>query len=98
MQRKIKSHNHHLPWLSHDIKSKMKEQKKLYDKAKRTHLPEDWNVYQVMRNTANVLLDTTHKDYCTNLFKESFTVTIRSSSGHILKGYRKTTLVYHHLL
>ena len=28
-QRKIKSHNRYLPWLSHDIKSKMKEQKKL---------------------------------------------------------------------
>ena len=24
-QRKIKSHNHYLPWLSYDIKSKMKE-------------------------------------------------------------------------
>ncbi len=26
----------YLPWLSQDIKSKMKERKKLYDKAKRT--------------------------------------------------------------
>ena len=72
-QRKIKSHNRYLPWLSYDIKSKMKERKKLYDKAKKTQLPEDWNAYRVMRNTINVLLDTAHKDYCANLFKESFT-------------------------
>ena len=32
----------------------------------------DWNAYRVMRNTINVLLDAAHKDYCANLFKESF--------------------------
>ena len=63
LQREIKFHNHYLPWLSRDIKSKMKEQKKLYDKAKRTQLPEDLNAYRVMRNTVKVLLDTAHKDY-----------------------------------
>ena len=53
----------------------MKEWKLLavYDKAKRTQLPENWNAYWVMRNTVNALLDTAHKDYCANLFKESFT-------------------------
>ena len=43
---------------------------KLYDKAKRTQLPEDWSAYWLTRNTVNVLLDTAHKNYCANLFKE----------------------------
>ena len=45
---------------------------KLYDKAKRTQLPEDWSAYQLTRNTVYVLLDTAHKNYCANLFTESF--------------------------
>ena len=40
-QRKIKSHNCYLSCLSYDIKSKMKERKMLYDKAKKSQLPED---------------------------------------------------------
>ena len=50
----------------------MKKRKKLYDKAKRTQLPEDRSAYQLPRNTVNVLLDTAHKNYCANLFTESF--------------------------
>ena len=49
-----------------------KAQKIIYDKAKRTQLPEDWSAYQLTRNTVNVLLDTAHKNYCANLFTESF--------------------------
>ena len=59
-------------WLSQDIKSEMKKPKKLYDKAKRTQLPEDWRAYRLTRNTVNVLLNTAHKNYCANLFTESF--------------------------
>ena len=50
----------------------MKKRKKLYDKAKRTQLSEDWSAYRLTRNTVNVLLDTAHKNYCANLFIESF--------------------------
>ena len=53
-QREIKSRKY-LPWLNQDIKSKMKERKNLYDKAKKTQLPEDWNAYRLTRNTVNVL-------------------------------------------
>ena len=66
---KCKPYKH---WLSQDIKSEMKKCKKLYDKAERTQLPEDWSAYQLTRNTVNVLLDTAHKKYCANLFTESF--------------------------
>ena len=47
----------------------MKKHKKLYDKAQ---LPEDWSAYWLTRNTVNVLLDTAHRNYCDNLFTESF--------------------------
>ena len=66
-QREIKSRKY-LPWLNQDIKFKMK----VYDKAKKTQLPKDWNAYRLTRNTINVLLDTAHKNYCANLFMESF--------------------------
>ena len=59
-------------WLSQDIKSEMKKRKKIYDKAKRTQLPEDWSAYWLTRNAVNVLLDTAHKNYHANLFTESF--------------------------
>ena len=36
-----------------------------------------------MRNTVNVLLDTTDKDYCANLFKESFTINKKFWSYYI---------------
>ena len=60
----------------------MKEQKKLYDKAKRTQLPEDWNNYQMMRNTVNVLLDTAHKDYYASLFKQFYAYIKRLQKDH----------------
>ena len=51
----------------------MKERKKIYNKAKRTQLPEDWSAYRLIRNSVNVLLDTAHMNYCAgNLFTESF--------------------------
>ena len=59
-------------WWSQDIKFEMKQCKKLYDNAERTQLPEDWSAYQLTRNTIKVLLDTAHKNYCANLFTESF--------------------------
>ena len=59
-------------WLSQDIKSEMKKHKKLYDEAKRTQLHKDLSAYHLTRNAVNVLLDTAPKNYCTNLFTESF--------------------------
>ena len=50
----------------------MKKHKKLYDNAKKTQLPEDWSAYRLSRNTVDALLDTAHKNYCADLFTESF--------------------------
>ena len=68
----LKETHKYLPWLNQDIKSKMKERKKLYDEAKTTQLPKEWNAYRLTRNTVNVLQDTAHKNDCANLFTESF--------------------------
>ena len=68
-QREIKSRKY-LPWLNQDIKSKMKDY--MTKLKKPSYVPEDWNAYRLTRNTVNVLLDTAHKNYCVNLFTESF--------------------------
>ena len=69
-QREMKSRKY-LTWLSQDIKSKMKERNKLQYMIK-LNKSEDRSNYRLARNTVNVLLDTAHKNYCANLFKELF--------------------------
>ena len=63
--------------------------KKLYDKAKRAQLPENWSAYRLTRNIVNVLLDTAHKNYCANLFTEFFQKNKKQFWSHIKKRTRK---------
>ena len=61
-----------LPWINSSIKQKMKQRKRLYDKAKRSGNNTDWCDYKQARNEVN-LLETAHHNYCTNLFNDSST-------------------------
>ena len=62
-----------LPWINSSIKQKMKQRKRLYDKAKRSGSDTDWCDYKQARNEVNSLLETAHHNYCTNLFNDSST-------------------------
>ena len=73
-----------LPWINPLIKQKMKLRKRLYDKAKRTGNYTDWCDYKQARNEVNILLETAHRNYCTNLFNDS------SSSKKRFWSYIKT--------
>ena len=60
-------------WLNHNIKKGMRNRKRLYDRAKRTNAPTDWNAYRKARNLVNSKLEVAHCDYQRRLFDESFT-------------------------
>ena len=62
-----------LPRINSSIKQKMKQRKRLYDKAKRTGNYTDWCDYKQARNEVNSLLETAHYNYRTNLFNDSST-------------------------
>ena len=62
-----------LPWINPLIKQKTKLRKRLYDKANRTGNYTDWCDYKQARNEVNILLETAHRNYCSNLFNDSST-------------------------
>ena len=62
-----------LPWLNHNIKKGMHNRKCLYDRAKRTNAPTDWNAYCKARNLVKSKLEVAHCDYQRRLFDKSFT-------------------------
>ena len=45
-----------IPWLNHNLKSKMREQKKLYVLAKASQNPNDWHLYRKAKNNVGSLL------------------------------------------
>ena len=45
-----------IPWLNHNIKSKIREQKRLHDLAKASKSPNDWHLYSEARNNVSRLL------------------------------------------
>ena len=66
-----KSHNP-LPWINKPIKKDMKLCKRLYNKAKRTSLQNDWDTYRTLRNSINTKLKGAHNEYYSKLFDNSF--------------------------
>ena len=60
-----------LPWINSTIKCKMKLRKHLYDKAKQTGNYTDWCGYKQVKNEVNSLLETAHRNYCSNLFNDT---------------------------
>ena len=44
-----------LPWLTHQIRMKMRKRKKLFDRAKQLQTAEAWSDYRSLRNEINLL-------------------------------------------
>jgi len=61
-----------LPWMNKSIKTQMKKRKRLYNKAKHSQSPSDWNQYKIARNAINKSLKQAHEQYCQHLFDDSF--------------------------
>ena len=83
-----------LPWINLQIKQKMKLRKHLYDRAKWTGNYTNWCDYKQARNEVNILLETAHRIYCSNLFSDSSTS--KKDFGHILRQKERITLELHH--
>ena len=45
-----------IPWINHNIKSKMQERKRLCDLVKASQNPNDWHLYRKARNSVSSLL------------------------------------------
>ena len=71
---------HHLPWLNKHIRSKMKQRKRLYDKAKVSQLPQDWAAYRTIKNEINSDIKRSHTSYQNTLF---------DNEGHVSKHFWK---------
>jgi len=71
---------HHLPWLNKHIRSKMKQRKWLYDKAKVSQLPQDWAAYRTIKNEINYDIKRSHTSYQNRLF---------DNEGHVSKHFWK---------
>ena len=60
--------NNRLPWINHSIRQKMKQRKKLYNKAKRLHSQEAWSKYCTLKNTIIEDINQAHERYQNDLF------------------------------
>ena len=69
---KLNSSHNRLPWLNKQIKKDMKVHKRLYNKAKRSNIEHDWDVYSKMKNFMNNKLKDAHNNYYRGLFDTSF--------------------------
>ena len=66
-QRSLKP-SRHLPWLNKHIKHKMKQRKRLYNKAKTSQAPEDWAAYRSIKNEITSDIRRSHTNYQNRLF------------------------------
>ena len=74
ISHKLFNPHKHLPWLSKNIKLQMKKRKKLYDQLEvHTQSIKDWQAYKKARNKVIKSLSTTHQNYYTYLFDNSYT-------------------------
>ena len=83
-----------IPWLNDNIKSKMQEQKRLYDLAKASKNPNVWHLYSETRNNVGSLLKSayiTTVAICVMILIQI----IISVFGFLLKGFTKTIQEYH---
>ena len=77
-----------LPWLSKEIKHLMKQRKCLYDHARCTQHPADWEAYRKARNHVNSVLSQAHQHYCSHLFDDTFSNN-RKRFWSLIKRIRK---------
>ena len=72
----------------------MKSRKHLYDRVKQTDNYTYWCDYKHVRNQGNISLETTHHNYCSNLF--NYSSASKKDFGHILGQKERITQEVHH--
>ncbi len=86
-QRTMK-HRRDVPWLTREIRRKMRERKRLYDRAKQSQRDQDWTAYRKVRNRVNQMLEVAHSTYISKLLNETSLVML-SASGPTSGGYAR---------
>ena len=67
----MSSNKRNLPWISRDLKRKMRKHDKLYQKARKTLAGEGWAKYRRYRNMVTKLTKKAHMDYINNAIDDS---------------------------
>jgi len=65
--RKTLKEKYNIPWLTRSIKKMMKKRSKLYNKARKTRLDQDWAKYRRVRNNIRRALDDAHEKYINDI-------------------------------
>ena len=82
-----------IPWITHAIKQKMKQRKRLYDRAKKFQTNESWEAYCMIRNQITQEVNEAHTNYQRQLF-ENNTHTVSKRFWKYIKVCAKTTLEF----
>ena len=61
--KNIKVRPYEPPWLTTFLKRKIRQRKRAYKKAKRTHLENHWSAFKILRNEVTDLIRTSKKQY-----------------------------------
>ena len=73
------------PWLTSEIKGKIKERDYYLKKARKSKSEIDWSTYRRMRNSVTMMIRKNKANYHRSLFKES--AKSRNTSGRKLRNY-----------
>ena len=65
--QKTLSNRRNLPWLTYEIKRRIRQKQRFYNKARKTNDPNDWNEFRNLRRTVKQMLVKAHTTYVMNL-------------------------------
>lgn len=73
-----------LPWITIDIKRKMRKRDKLFSKARKTSISADWKKYKLYRNYVTKLVRSSHQNYINDAIPKSFWSYVKLKKQKIL--------------
>ena len=79
---KLSKGKRNLPWISADIKRKMRKRDKLFSQTRKTDKPSYWKAYRQYRNYVTKIVRNSHQSYINNVIGNSLA---QNLFGHISK-------------
>ena len=68
---KMSKSRRHLPWITTDLKRKMRKRDRLFKKARRNPSTSKWKAFRQHRNVVAKLVHQAHRDYVNNIIGNS---------------------------
>ena len=72
-----------LPWITADVKRKMRKRDKLFSKARKTSLSADWKAYKAYRNNVTKLVRNSHHSYINDVIGNNLTQNPKSFWSYV---------------